>query len=505
MIIDLFEKSKKGLSFELENINVSYILFCQIEGSIYAMTAGFGNHLIKNYIERNWGLYLMPKILGDDVGVIREVKENNLYGNEISLSKANRYTTNLVFEKKMSAVFRELSLEVDDEVAELFGISSKENTRKTSVLLKDSLNLRKSISIAKLKEVLNEIYEIEKREDQYSMGYFSSSKKANISNADLFDALQDCILNGELDKFILIGDDYQKYYVDASEYIVTDDKGEECYTSNSPISFVEFIEFISEHKELSKSRLTTILKKWNIQTKDDNGNTVMFPRSILNSLQGFVEFSDKNIPCFLMQGDWYCFINRYTSMLDEEFKSLFEESKEASNDIHKRFGLASREKTEDSYNDSFFENENIIVGHKALINNFEIADLIFWDDTNLYLMCNKKLFNGAGSRDLTNQMWAAANYLQTRLNSKDRTLFLTDYYKKINSRYTGIGHTLEISKSNFYKLFDKRIIFIAGYMSGYSKRSDSYYAKYLTVDTHKKIQNMGCKCITMGIQKVKKE
>lgn len=70
----------------------------------------FGNHLIKNYIERSWGLYLMPKILGDDEGVIREVKENNLYGNALAVSKANRYTTNLLFEKKMSAVLKNFLL-----------------------------------------------------------------------------------------------------------------------------------------------------------------------------------------------------------------------------------------------------------------------------------------------------------------------------------------------------------------------------------------------------------
>lgn len=130
MITYLFGQMNEKINFELENINVSYILFYPIKESIYAMTAGFGNHLIKNYIERSWGLYLMPKILGDDEGVIREVKENNLYGNALAVSKANRYTTNLLFEKKMSAVFKELSIEVDDEVAEIFGISDKKRKER---------------------------------------------------------------------------------------------------------------------------------------------------------------------------------------------------------------------------------------------------------------------------------------------------------------------------------------------------------------------------------------
>lgn len=357
MITNLFGKMNEQINFKLENINVSYILFYPIEERIYAMTAGFGNHLIKNYIERSWGLYLMPKILGDDEGVIKEVKENNLYGNALAVSKANRYTTNLVFEKKMSVVFKELSLEVDDNVAEMFGVSDAKRKTKTNVLLKDSLNLRKSIDVNQLKSVLSEIYEIEKRKDKYSMGYFLSAKKIGISNVNLFECLQDCIMNNEFDKFVLIGDDYQKYCVDAEEFIVTDERGTECYTSNVPITFKELVDFIGEDRELSKNYISTVLKKWKIQTKDTNGKMILFPISIFNALQGFVEFGEERIPCFLMQGEWYCFNKRYISILDEEFKNRMDEKLEFTKDIKLKFKLTSKLKTEDKYNDSFFSSE----------------------------------------------------------------------------------------------------------------------------------------------------
>lgn len=499
MITNLFGKMDVQINFELENINVSYILFYPIQESIYAMTAGFGNNLIKNYIERSWGLYLMPKILGDDEGVIKEVKENNLYGNALAVSKANRNTTNLIFEKKMSAVFKELSLEVDEEVAEMFGISDKKKKRKTSVLLKDSLNLRKSIDIKQLKNVLNEIYEIEKKKDQYSMGYFLSAKKIGISNVELFETLQNCIMNNELDKFVLIGDDYQKYCVDAEEYIITDEKGNDCYTSNVPITFEELIEFISENKVLSKNYISVVMKKWRIQTKDTNGNTVLFPISILNALQGFVEFGEEKIPCFLMQGEWYCLNIRYISILDEEFKKCMDERVESVNEIKEQFNLSSEIVTEDYYNDSFFSSKKVIVAHKTLIENFEIADLIFWDEQTLYFMCNKMTFDASGARDLTNQIWASANYLQVRLNSKDRNSFLVDYYTKISDRYKKKGYELIIEKDNFVELFDRRIVFVAGYMSGYSLKSKSNYAKYLEIDSYKQMSDKGYGYLSMNI------
>ena len=503
MITKLFQKMEGETLFDLENVNVSYILFYSIKESIYAMTAGYGSHLIKNYIEKSWGLYLMPKILGDNEGVIRVIKENNLYGNTLSMNKANRYTTNLEFEKKMSAVFNELSLEVGDEVAKDLGLSNGEKKRKIGMLLKDSLCLRKSIDIEQLKNVLNEIYKIEKRKDQYSMGYFQSAKKAGFSNGELFSALQDCILNRDFEKFVLIGDDYQKYCVDAAEYIIIDENGTDCYTSDERITFEELIDFAAGNKSLTKTRIFTVLKNWKLQTNDANGNVVLYPIPIINALQGFVELGEKNIPCFLAQGDWFCLNARYIDILNEEFENRTNGKKELSEDIKSRFNLTAEDITEDKYNDSFFLCDKIIVAHKSLIDGLEISDLMFWDDQNLYLMCNKMKFNACGSRDLTNQIWTSAKYLQTRLNSRDRNEFLVEYYSKICGRYENEGRDLKISQEEFVDLFNLRIVFISGYILGYSLKCRSNYAKYLDVDTYKKMSDIGYEYLTINIGKTK--
>jgi len=500
MIEALITGTDRTLSFELENINVSYILLYQYNDSIYAMTAGYGNHIIKDYIERNWGLYLMPKILGDDEGVIREIKENNLYGNELSYSKANRYTTNIIHEKKMRAVIKELSLEVDENVAEMFGIDKKSKGKKTCIMLKDSLNLRKSIELSKLKEVLPAIYEIEKKEDAYAIGYFVNARREGIKNSSLIDMLIGCILNNNIGNFVMIGDDYQRYYTCSDEYIITDEQGVECYTSDTPITIAEIVDYISEDKKLSKTYVDKVLKKWKIQTKDNSGNIVMNQIPIFKALEGFVEYGEEKIPCFLMEGEWYCMISQYTSILDDEFQSRLNQNIKCVNEIKKKYNLKSDGKTENDYNDSFFGADNVIVAHKSLIDKFEIADLIFWDDKSLYLMCNKSKFDASGSRDLTNQIWASANYLQVKLNSRDRKAFLSDYFLQIQNRYSSKNRNLNIEEKEFVELFDRQIVFVAGYMSGYSLGSRSYYAKYLDIDNSKKIADMGYQYLTMNIE-----
>lgn len=502
MISGLFNKMEKEIPFKMENTNISYVLLYRVNENVYAMTAGYGNHIIKKYIEKSWGLYLMPKLLGDDEGVIKEVKENNFYGNTLSLNKANRYSTNIGYEKKLSSVFRELSLEIDDDVLEQLGFVRKKQTkRKTSILLKDSLNVRQSVKIDELKEALEMIYKVEKRSDMYSMGYFLNSKKVGISNKDLLSKLIEDILNENIDKICLIGDDYLKYCVGASEYIVQNEEHEEYFSSENPITFKIILELIKEDKKLSRTFVEKVLKKWTISTISSDGKVVLYPISIFNALQGFVEYGEKGIPCFLMQGEWYCFDDRYTELLSDEFKKIIKSDKEKVQQLKDKFSLNATGNDENLFNDSFFSKPDVIVAHKSLTDNVEIADLIYWDEDNVYLMCNKARFDGSGSRDLTNQMWAAANYFQNKMNSSTKTSFLEIYYEIISERYQKNKHNVPLSMRDFKKLFNKKVSFVAGYMTGYTLQSKSLYAKYLTIDSYKKMNDMGYGYICMNLGK----
>lgn len=116
-------------------------------------------------------------------------------------------------------------------------------------------------------------------------------------------------------------------------------------------------------------------------------------------------------------------------------------------------------------------------------------------------MCNKARFDGSGSRDLTNQMWAAANYFQNKMNSSTKTSFLEIYYEIISERYQKNKHNVPLSMRDFKKLFNKKVSFVAGYMTGYTLQSKSLYAKYLTIDSYKKMNDMGYGYICMNLGK----
>ena len=168
---------------DLSNTHISYILTYKKDENIFLLTGGLGSNYISEYTQKNYGLYLLPKIMKENSPVIKSVLENRMSGNKLSSKHSNRNVTTISTENDMSSIFRELSLEINKEIIELLGIETDENKKikNLNLIAKDSFVIRKSISIEKLIIVLNKLIEIEKNDDNFSLGYFIDSKKNGYS------------------------------------------------------------------------------------------------------------------------------------------------------------------------------------------------------------------------------------------------------------------------------------------------------------------------------------
>lgn len=489
----------------LVNTNVSYVLFHECSSQIYAVTGGYGHHLLKDYIERNWGLYLITKFVRKDDAIIRELKENYLLGNTSTLSKANRNKTNFVTEREISAIYNEIFIELDDDGTAKLGIRADKNRKKmkTGVQLKDSVYIRKSLTISELGDVIKQINELESKDDNFSLSYFIPIRKCGITSVPLKNQLIQNLYNRKLDTIQLIGDDFINYCATSDEYYLWDDSEDIFYSSEDMLTIESIFEkFESENVKITKGFIEEFLMRWKICTKIKDGGYCVPPIRIYEAIQGFVEDKSSNMPYYIFQGQWYRMDKKYEQILDEEFKDLFRKWGGVADSIKEKFGLIKDEETEDKYNKSFYENPNMIVGHKALISNYEIADVFFWDDENLYIMCNKGKFDASGSRDLMNQIRASSTYLQTQMRAENRKEFISKLYNSIQRKYTKDGHTLSTSKEEFSELLTNRNYFyIAGFLSGYKENSNSPYAKCLTLDFYKEMMNKGFDCLVMGVGK----
>ena len=370
--------------------------------------------------------------------------------------------------------------------------------KKLNVVNKNSIVIRRTFSISELKQIIIRLNRVEARKDKFALNYLVFAKKKGIKDSELNNALINQFKEGTYENFIFVGDDFEAYYFNASLYEVLKEDGTVFIHKDEPIDLKTlFFQFEQDKLNLTQTFVNNVIKKWTIKTTDNAGHTALYPVPIFNVLQGFIEYGADNQPCYLINGSWYVFDAVYTSVLDDDYKTLYDLKLVDAEDIKEKYGLKVTSKNEDTYNNKFKNESEIIYAHTTLQDNVEIADMIFCDGNMVYLMHNKSEFTGIGARDLTNQILTASEFLQKKL-STERGTFLRGYYKKLCEKNEVVIHPAA-TEEEFIKFFDKKICFIAGFLKGYKKVTRSTYAKYLTLEINKKLISRGQTFIPMGI------
>lgn len=489
----------------LSNANVSYILFYSIGAKLYACTGGYGSNYIGKFVVKNYGLSLLPKLIDRNHPVIKGMIQNNLVGNQASTNKVNRKTTAISVEQDMSSIFRQLNIETERSIVEDMGIEFEDNEstqKKIGLVNKDSFIIRRSISLDELTTLLSNLSEIEAKEDSFVLNYMVLARKKGIANSDLLEKMISDFSEGDISRFVLVGDEYEQYYSNAYKYYLVNEKDEVVLDQNEPIDFeAVFSKIRSNDEKITKSNVRKMLKQWKIYTEDNSGTTILFPITIYDALQGFVEYGDNKAPCYLFNGNWFVFDKQYDALLSKEFAELFDQNKCKSEGFLEKWNLIHFSSTEEEYNKWLAQRDDLQVAHKALINSIEIADTIIFDEENVYLLHNKSSFSGAGARDLTNQILLSSEFLAIHRFSYDARTFFENYYDKIDSKSKSDGRKVTINKADFVNKFlnAKCFYYVAGYLSDYKRDSNSTYAKYLSIELSRKLNQKGYGFIIAGL------
>ena len=480
---------------DLSNTHISYVLSYLKDDNIFLLTGGLGSNYISEYTQRNYGLYLLPKIMQKNSAAIKSVLENRMSGNKLSSKHSNRNVTTISTENDMSSIFRELSLEFDKEMIELLGIEIDENkkVKNLNLVAKDSFVIRKSITIEELIIVLNKLISIEKKEDNFSLGYFVDAKKYGYSYKDINEIFIQYLMTGNIDNFILVGDDYSEYCVGGNSYVIEDNEKNTIFQSDVPITMKDLYEKCLS-TPITKTSIERLLK-YNLVVYNDK-ETILYPTKIKQCMQGYIENENRQ-PFFLFNDKWLMFDNNFIDNLDSEFKSTYAQMIKVDKKLSDILLNDDASLTEDAYNKTFKESDDIILAHTVLSNNIELADLIYYDDDNLYLIHNKLKFQGNGARDVLNQILTSAEFINHYMMEKKT--FIEKYYDDILEKYPN-NKIRDISKDEFIALFDKtNVYYVAGFMNNLSDNTDSNYAKYITIDANKKLNEKGYQLLLFNI------
>ena len=482
---------------DLSNTHISYILTYKKDENIFLLTGGLGSNYISEYTQKNYGLYLLPKIMKENSPVIKSALENRMSGNKLSSKHSNRNVTTISTENDMSSIFRELSLEINKEIIELLGIETDENKKikNLNLIAKDSFVIRKSISIEKLIIVLNKLIEIEKNDDNFSLGYFIDSKKNGYSYKDLNEQFIQYLMRGIGENFILVGDDYSEYCVGGNSYVIQDNEQNVIYHSDIPITINDLYKNCLP-EPITKASVEKLLK-YNLIVYNDK-EIILYPTKIKQCMQGYIEDENRQ-PFFLFNDKWLMFDTNYIDNLDKEFKKSYTQMINIDKKLKDILSNKEANLTEDTYNKTFENSDEIILAHTVLSNYIELADLIYYDDDNLYLIHNKLKFQGSGARDVLNQILTSAEFINHYM--MDKKDFIEKYYEDILKKYPN-NKIKDLTKEEFVKLFNKpNIYYVAGFMEKLSDNTDSNYAKYITIDASKKLIEKGYQLLLFDINK----
>ena len=479
---------------DLSNSHISYILSYLKENNMFLLTGGLGSNYISEFTQKNYGLYLLPKIMKETSPVVKSILENRMSGNRLSSKHSNRNVTTINTENDMSSIFRELSLEIDKEIIELLGFEFDESKKikKLNLIAKDSFVVRKSINIDDLVKLLNTLITIEKMTDNFSLGYFVDVKKYGYSSTKLYKILLKYLVENKLENFLLVGDDYSEYCIEGNRYVVEDQNRNIIYQDEKPITLKDIFENCSPNP-ITKASVEKILNSTLVVYNDID--IILYPTKIKKCIQGHIEDENKH-PFFLFNGSWLMFDNNYIDRLDKEFKKSYEQMVNIDDKL-KTILKSNKATTEDKYNKTFENSDDIILAHTVLSNNIELADLIYYDDDNLYLIHNKIKFNGNGVRDVLNQILTSAEFVRHYLMEKND--ILEKYYDDIVKKYPN-NKIKSLSKAKFVSLFNKRsTYYVAGFIESLSDENDSNYAKYIILDISKKLIEKGYQLLLFDI------
>ena len=482
---------------DLSNTHISYILTYKKDENIFLLTGGLGSNYISEYTQKNYGLYLLPKIMKENSPVIKSALENRMSGNKLSSKHSNRNVTTISTENDMSSIFRELSLEINKEIIELLGIETDENKKikNLNLIAKDSFVIRKSISIEKLIIVLNKLIEIEKNDDNFSLGYFIDSKKNGYSYKDLNEQFIQYLMRGIGENFILVGDDYSEYCVGGNSYVIQDNEQNVIYHSDIPITINDLYKNCLP-EPITKASVEKLLK-YNLIVYNDK-EIILYPTKIKQCMQGYIEDENRQ-PFFLFNDKWLMFDTNYIDNLDKEFKKSYTQMINIDKKLKDILSNKEANLTEDTYNKTFENSDEIILAHTVLSNYIELADLIYYDDDNLYLIHNKLKFQGSGARDVLNQILTSAEFINHYM--MDKKDFIEKYYEDILKKYPN-NKIKDLTKEEFVELFNKpNIYYVAGFMEKLSDNTDSNYAKYITIDASKKLIEKGYQLLLFDVNK----
>lgn len=459
--------AKAGSSVLGEHVGFheSFILVIahKASGNLYAITGGVGHFAIQNFIDEEFGIDILSRLIKKDEKVLKSVKEMSFVGGILGSTKHFRKNFNFYENDGFGKIYQELKASLDyDLVLQYFDISREEFKKESICVAKSSFTINKSITVDQLLTIINGCELIIERLKPVAIN--SVEKIDKKKNDKLVEHLNQELLGQlweryqhpdtyEID-FDLCHSEYDAYLTAAS-YIITRGKSEKNYLGDIEIrelrSVDELFVEIKKHASipLKKETFEELIQELVISSySQEDSSRPVTQGSVIDHILGDVSYGKKKY--FLIAKNWYWIKDIFIKDLNDSCADFLKK--------HKNIGLDFKNKDmdEDDYNKQYVGVRDTLVIHKILNENIEACDILKWDNSNLYLYFVKSGF-GNSMRDLCYQVAVAVN----RIAQDEKDTYLGGIYESLklakdnsDNYFAEIGkQTEKISKDKFIALF----------------------------------------------------
>lgn len=408
------------------NMNESFVFFLyhKISRKLYAICGGYGSFTIQKFIDDDFGINILIRIIQNKgEKILRHAKEFGITGGIVGISKYFRQNYNFHENKNFGNIYREISAQVDKDIANNLGIITDDNKQ---CIAKNSFKINQSINYSEMLKVVKELDLIMQRSANFDINDITKIDKNK--NEKLIKELEKLVIDSlwnnrnnlvALDEALdFIHKDFENF-LKASKF-----KFAKTYHENNETLFKTII---SKFTDITKDEFEKKLKSFSVVSLDEE-ETELTKETIYNHLVYEINHLTKSY--FLINGTYYEITSNFKNSLNESCKNFITENYD--NGLNKAWDNTD---TEGVYNLSYKGENSTIVLDTITPENIESCDILKYDDNFVYLYHVKKGFNGS-MRDLTNQVFISANRIledintsKTYLKSIYRKMQLTDNYK----------------------------------------------------------------------------
>ena len=408
--------------------------------NIYAIT--FGNlsyFVIQNYIDMNFGLDILSRIIDPNSNIVKSSKGQNVVGSTQGQLSIYRQLHSLSDIEDFGRIFQELNASIKKDMLEQFGIKTEKDFKnccaKASFQIKTSVpfdTIEKYIQGCEYAKTLpaqpiNSSRQLDKKKDKDLIDRLIKTKVQK-----LWQELQ------QQEKIDICHKDFDKY-INAESYKCKYKKQEAEFSFGDTLSdIVKLFDINEENFEnfLEKGRIISYSEDAKIETQD----------FIFNHL--FLEHEEENNGLnqkyFILNGEIYKLQEPFIESLNNKIKNYSHKNLFIIEPSLKQW---QRDKTETEFNELYEQENNTIVIHPYKYKNIELCDLIKYDENELYLYFVKDEFKST-IRELSYQVYNTAKIIENDINSNFE--FLKNFYDAFKLKYPD---KINMNKAVFINLF----------------------------------------------------